>query len=146
MPTANGWDGSIPGCFQTRQQQILKQTPLKPGQQPSGTTGQELNLLPVEQWGNEIVNKAGKRYTIWVDYVEVQGTAATVSDPATGATTQVLPSGYYVLAEPSVEPSDDGDGSAELQVLDASGQQLKPDYTWGEMLDGDSPGPSQAGS
>ena len=33
----DGWyGGSVPGCFQTRQQQILLQTPLKPGEQPNG--------------------------------------------------------------------------------------------------------------
>ena len=54
----DGWDGgAIPGCAQTRQQQILKQTPLEPGQPPSGTTGQELMPLPLEQWDNEVKNR-----------------------------------------------------------------------------------------
>jgi hypothetical protein len=135
----NGWNGgSIPGCFQTRQQQILKQTPLKSGQQPSGKTGQLLLLTPVEEWDNEVKNGAGKQYTIYTGYVEVQGTATTVRDPATGATAQVLPGGYYALAEPS--NSDD----ADLQALNAAGQPLKPDYTWGGMLPGYSAGPSQS--
>lgn len=137
----DGWfGGSIPGCFQTRQQQILKQTPLKPGQQPSGTTGQLLYPLPVDQWDNEIKNSAGQQYVIYVGYVEVQGTAATVRDPATGASAPVLTGGYFALAE----PSHGGDDSAALQVLDAAGQQLKPDYTWGEMLPGYTVGPSQS--
>lgn len=137
----NGWaGGSIPGCFQTRQQQILKQTPLKRGQQPSGTNGQELYPLPVEQWDNEVKNSAGQQYVIYVGYVEVQGAAATVRDSATGASTEVLAGGYYALAEPSTS----GDDSAELQVLNAAGRTLKPDYTWGEMLPGYTIGPSQS--
>lgn len=137
----DGWFGGvIPGCFQTRQQQILKQTPLKPGQQPSGATGQALYVLPVEQWDNEVKNNDGQDYTIFVGYVEVQGAAATVRDPASGASTPVLTDGYYALAE----PTPGGDGWANLQVLNAAGQQLKPDYTWGQMLPGYATGPSQS--
>ncbi len=138
----DGWfGGSIPGCFQTRQQQILRQTPLKPGQQPSGTTGQELLLTPLEVWTNTIENTAGKQYMIYVGYVEAQGVATTVRDSATGVSTQVLPGGYYVLAEATTSNGDDTD---DLQVLNATGQQLKPDYSWGQMLPGYSPGPSQS--
>lgn len=143
----DGWyGGSIPGCFQTREQQILEQTPLKPGQQPSGNTGQLLYPLPLEQWDNEIKSSDGKQYTIWVGYVEVQGTATTVRDPETGATAEVLPDGYYVLAErnPPGASCESCTDNAHLQVLNAAGQQLKPDYTWGEMLPGYKPGPSQS--
>jgi hypothetical protein len=135
----DGWyGGSTPGCFQTRQQQILLQTPLKPGQQPSGTTGQELMPTPLEAWENEVENSDGHHYALYIGYVEAQGTATTVRDPDTGATTQVMPNGYYVLSEPSSR-DDDGD----LQVLNAAGQPLKPDYTWGGMLPGYSKGPSR---
>lgn len=136
----DGWaGGSIPGCFQTQQQQILKQTPLKPGQQPSAKTGQLLFPTAYEEWDNEVKNSDGKRFAIYVGYVEASGTAATVSDPATGATASVLPGGYYVLVQPA-----SGDDSADLKVLDAAGQPLKPDYTWGEMLPGYSAGSSQS--
>jgi hypothetical protein len=140
----DGWDGgSIPGCFQTRQQQILLQTPLKPGQQPSGTTGQALMPTPLESWDNEVENSDGHEYTLYVGYVEAQGTPTTVRDPDTGATTHVMPDGYYVLAETS--PRDCGGCDVgDLQVLTAAGQPLKPDYTWGEMLPGYSAGPSQS--
>jgi hypothetical protein len=139
----DGWDGgSIPGCFQTRQQQILLQTPLKPGQQPSGTTGQELMPTPLEVWENEVENSDGHRYALYIGYVEAQGTATTVRDPDTGATTQVMPDGYYVLSEPSSRDCG-GCDAGDLQVLDAAGQPLKPDYTWGGMLPGYSVGPSQ---
>ena len=61
-----------------------------------------------------------------------------VRDPDTGATTQVMPDGYYVLSEPS-----SGEDLGDLQVLNAAGQPLRPDYTWGTMLPGYSVGPSQ---
>jgi hypothetical protein len=138
----DGWTGgSIPGCFQTRQQQILLQTPLQPGQQPSGTTGQELVPLPLEQWSNTVKSDDGQEYTLQIGYVEAQGTATTVRAPGTGATTQVMPDGYYVLTEPGDGGSDDG---GDLQVLNAAGQLLNPDYTWGGMLPGYSVGPSQS--
>lgn len=142
----DGWDGgSVPGCFQTRQQAILKQTPLQPGQQPSGKTGQLLMPTPLEAWDNEVKNGDGKQYTIYVGYVEVQGIASTVRSADTGATRAVMPSGYYVLAEPSSQSRCGGCDIDDLQVLDAAGRPLKPDYTWGEMLPGYSPGPSQQG-
>ncbi len=135
----DGWSGgSIPGCFQTRQQQILLQTALKPGQQPNGATGQALMPTPLEAWENDVVNRDGDHYALYIGYVEAQGTATTVRDPDTGATTQVMPDGYYVLSEPS-----SGEDLGDLQVLNAAGQPLKPDYTWGAMLPGYSVGPSQ---
>ena len=138
----DGWDGgSIPGCFQTRQQQILLQNALKPGEQPNGATGQELMPTPLEAWNNTIKNSDGQQYTIYTGYVEAQGTAATIQDSATGVSTQVLPDGYYVLAEPT---SSNGDDTDALQVLNAAGQPLKPDYTWGEMLPGYTVGPSHS--
>lgn len=136
----DGWyGGSVPGCFQTRQQQILLQTPLKPGEQPNGANGQELMPTSLEALENEVVNSDGHHYALYIGYVEAQGTATTVRDPDTGATTQVLPDGYYVLSEPSSR-----DDLGDLQVLNAAGQPLKPDYTWGGMLPGYSVGPSQS--
>ena len=141
---ADGWaGGSIPGCFQTRQQQILKQTPLQPGQQPNGATGQELEPLPLDVWDNLIKNGDGNEYALYIGYVEAQGTATTVRDPDTGATAQVMPDGYYVLPEPTSSETG-GNNAGDLQVLDAAGQPLKPDYTWGHMVPGYSPGPSQS--
>jgi hypothetical protein len=141
----DGWlGGEVPGCFQTREQQtVLDETPLQPGQQPSPTTGQELIPTPLEVWDNEVENNDGHQYVLYIGFVEAQGAAATVRDPDTGATTQVMPNGYYVLAEPSpgnCEGCDEGD----LQVLNAAGQALKPDYTWGGMLPGYTLGPSQS--
>lgn len=153
----DGWDGgAIPGCAQTRQQAILRETPLQPGQQPSGTTGQLLMPTAKEQWDNEVKNSDGTQYTLYVGYVEVQGTAATVLDTDSNLSTPVMPDGYYVLAEPTLRCSqiqgmasaggtnattlcDNGDN---LEVLNAAGQQLKPDYTWGGMLPGYTIGPT----
>jgi hypothetical protein len=142
----DGWSGgSTPGCFQTQQQQILLQTPLKPGQQPSAATGQELTPTPLEAWENEVVNRDGHHYVLYIGYVEAQGTATTVRDPRTGATTHVLPDGSYVISEPSPRGCG-GCGGSDLQVLNAAGQPLKPDYTWGGMLPGSSVGPSHSQS
>ena len=93
----------------------------------------------LEALENEVVNSDGHHYALYIGYVEAQGTATTVRDPDTGATTQVLPDGYYVLSEPSSR-----DDLGDLQVLNAAGQPLKPDYTWGGMLPGYSVGPSQS--
>jgi hypothetical protein len=142
--TQDGWHGgSIPGCFQTQQQQILREVPVKPGRQPSGATGQILRPQPLEDWDNEIVNHDGQEYTLFIGYVEANGPATSVRDSATQATAQVLPGGYYVLAEPTPHNCGGCDAN-DLQVLNAAGQPLKPDYTWGVMLPGHSPGPSQS--
>lgn len=72
----------------------------------------------------------------------------------------MLPGGYYVLVEPTLRcsqipemaslvgkrgttPSTLCEGADNLKVLNAAGQPLKPDYTWGKMLSGYKPGPSQ---
>lgn len=139
----DGWFGGlIPGCVQTREQQILRQTPLQPGKQPNGATGQLLEPLPLETWENEVKNTNGREFAVFVGYVEAEGTATTVRDPHTGITARVTTDGSYVLAEPLNEATY-GDGGSDLQVLDAAGHSLKPDYTWGSTLTGHAPGPSQ---
>ena len=99
------------------------------------------------------------QYTLYVGYAEVQGTAATIVDTDSNASTPVMPDGYYVLAEPTLRcskvpgmapPVGKGDtnanrlcvGGDNLEVLNAAGQQLKPDYTWGGMLPGYTVGPT----
>ncbi|HTW12865.1 MAG TPA: hypothetical protein VME01_08985, partial [Solirubrobacteraceae bacterium] len=93
-----------------------------------------------------------------VGYVEVEGTPATVRDSANGATVPVTDDGYFVLAErtPWVTnpPAHNAAGKQptrslcvgcdinDLQVLNAAGQELKPDYTWGGMLPGYAVGPT----
>lgn len=158
----DGWGGgSIPGCFQTQQQQILKQTPLRAGQQPSPATGQELIPTPLESWSIQVKNSSDTEYSIYVGYVEADGRAVTVRDTYSGATAQVTPDGYYVLAEPTLRcaqipqmASNIGKGGLttsslcaggdNLQVLDAAGHPLSPDYSWGEMLPNYTAGPSQS--
>jgi hypothetical protein len=151
-PGPNGWaggwaGGTVPGCFQTQQQQTLKY---------GGTaTGQAL-----EYWGTEVQNTAGKTYEIYVGYVEAQGIAATVRDSANGVTAPVSSDGYYALVEqapmtarPPGSPADlpkemvcSGCDEKDLQVLNAAGQPLNPDYTSGAMLPGYTPGPTQGAS
>ena len=161
MEDRSGWaGGSVPGCFQTQQQQILKEAPLTPGQQPSAATGQAGGYpSPLESWENEVNTSDGANYTIYVGYVETQGTAATVRDADSGASTHVLTGGYFVLAEPTLRCAQVrsmaklvGTGRITdrtlcpgdtLRVLDANQRPLKPDYTYGQMLPGYRPGPSQ---
>lgn len=159
----NGWaGGSVPGCFHSQQQQVLTDTPVQPGQQPTVNGDAGGGPVSVEHWDNAFHSDDGKSYTVYVGYVEADGTATTIRDLDSGATTQVLPGGYFVLAEPSllcsqipemawaVEPkgallkSQPCDGLDKLEALDAAGQSLKPDYTYGQMLPGYTPGPSQS--
>ena len=84
----------------------------------------------LEAWENEVVNSDGHHYALYIGYVEAQGTATTVRDPDTGATTQVLPDGYSVLSEPSSR-----DGLGDLQVLNAAVGHSSPLHVGG-MLPG----------
>jgi hypothetical protein len=160
LPAANGWaGGTVPGCFgwNTQQRVVLADPPLKPGQQPTNPTVYAGGgPLPVEAWGSLIQNKARQPYDVYVGYVEVQGTAASVRDSKTGATAPVNSDGYFLLAEPSPwftlphklpgfpkRTHCAGCDVQDLQVLNAAGQTLKPDYTYGAMLPGYTPGPSK---
>lgn len=50
FPQRDGWvGGTVPGCFQTQQQQVLKLPALQPGQQPSAATGQAFTPAPLEE-------------------------------------------------------------------------------------------------
>lgn len=94
---------------------------------------------PIAEWGSAVRNKAGQQYTIYVGYVDVRGTAATIRDTKTGATAPVLADGYFLFAEPALRlPAPPhappwihkwvycaGCG-ASLQVLNAAGQALGP--------------------
>jgi hypothetical protein len=123
LPTANGWvGGTVPGCF-----------PSQHG--------------PLEEWGSQVQNTAGQQYTVYVGYVDVQGSATTIRDSKTGITAPVNSDGYFLLAEPALwfpRPSlappgtpkrihCDGCG-ADLQALNAAGQALSPTvYTAGRL-------------
>lgn len=150
---ASGWDGgTVPGCFQTQQQQTIKLD-----QPPTGLDGQ---YLPLEAWDSTIANNAGEVYSVWVGYVEAQGVAATVLDPETNTSAPVNRDGYYVLAEkspttaapphmPAGYPSEVTCGSCDykdLEALNAAGQPLRADFKSGAMLPGYSPGPTQGSS
>jgi len=151
-PGPDGWQGgwaggTVPGCLQTQQQQTLKY---------GGTaTGQAL-----EEWESLVRNKAGQTYSIFVGYVEAQGVAATVRDSANGVTAPVSSDGYYALVERTpmtARPPDLPAGfpkemvcascdAKDLQVLNAAGQRLRPDYTSGAMLPGYTAGPTPGAS
>jgi hypothetical protein len=148
---SDGEAGHTPGCFQTRQQQVV------------GTTAEIQAPLPLEEWADTVINSAGQQWDIYVGYVEAQGTAATVRSAVTGVSTPVTNDGYYMLAERSLRNSQvpgmappknsrqrgynpntrcgDCDGG-NLQVLNAAGQQLQPDYTFGKLLPGYTWGPT----
>lgn len=159
-PGPHGWrggwaGGTVPGCFGTQQQTVLADRPLKPGQQPSADGQAGGGPLPVEAWGSTVKNTAGQLYDVYIGYVEVQGTAATVRDSKTGATAPVKRNGYFLLAEPSPWmtlphkmpglPRRTHCAACDahyLQVQDAAGQTLKPDYIYGAMDHGYTPGPT----
>jgi hypothetical protein len=152
-------DGNTPGCFQTRQQMVVNDEAVAPGQQPTGAAP-----VPLEEWDDTVTNSAGQHWDIYVGYVEVQGTAATVRSPVTGVSTPVTSDGYYMLAEPTLRnsqvagmapPANSPQGGynpntlcmgcdgGDLEVLNAAGQQLQPDYSFGSLLSGYSFGPTQ---
>jgi len=125
-PGPHGWrggwmGGTVPGCLSTPRR------------------------FPLEEWGSQIQNTAGQQYTIYVGYATAQGTAATVRDSKTGVTAPVNSDGYFLLAEPALwlpAPPHAPPGfpkrihcagcGANLQVLNAAGQQLGPTtYTAG---------------
>lgn len=121
-PGPHGWrggwaGGTVPGCLPTP------------------------HRFPLQEWGSAIQTKAGQQYTIYVGYVDVrvQGTPATIRDSKTGVTAPVNSNGYFMLAEPALSfpaPPHARPGfpkrvhcagcGANLQVLNAAGQQLGP--------------------
>lgn len=158
LPGTATVSGQVPGCFTTRQQNVVNHEAVAPGQQPTGEAP-----MPLEEWENSVVNSSGQHWDIYVGYVEVQGTAATVRSPNTGVRTPVTSNGYYMLAEPTVHNSQipgmapsknapqagynpntpcEGCDGGYLQVLNAAGQPLQPDYTFGKLLPGYSWGPT----
>jgi hypothetical protein len=125
-PGPHGWrggwmGGTVPGCLSTPRR------------------------YPLEEWGSQIQNTAGQEYTIYVGYVDIQETAATVRDAKTGVAAPLTSHGYFLLAEPALwlpAPPHAPPGfpkrircagcGANLQVLNAAGQQLGPTtYTAG---------------
>jgi hypothetical protein len=160
LPGTATVSGQVPGCFATRQQMVVNDEAVAPGQQPTGAAP-----MPLEEWDDTVVNSTGQHWDIYVGYVEAQGTAAIVRSPITGVSTSVTSDGYYMLAEPTVHNSQipgmappknapqggynpntpcEGCDGGNLQVLNAAGQQLQPDYTFGTLLHGYSFGPSQS--
>ncbi len=161
--------GPVPGCFTTRQQMVVNHEAVAPGQQPTG-----MAPMPLELWDETVVNSTGQHWDIYVGYVEAQGTAATVRSPITGVSAPVTSDGYYMLAEPTAHNSQipgmappknapappknapqgeynpntlcEGCDGGYLQVLNAAGQPLQPDYTFGKLLPGYSWGPTSGPS
>jgi hypothetical protein len=140
-----GWvGGSIPGCTSTQEHQVITEPAVPAGQHLTNAddgladNGDLIGPTPVEQWRQQVKSSNGKLWNLSIGYVEVQGTAATVRDPGSGATAPVTTNGYYLL----VEPSGGGEGG-DLKVLDVAGEQLPPDYTYGGLLPGYAPGPTK---
>lgn len=124
---AGGWvSGTLPGCVQTRQRQVIGGGGVQP--------------MAVEYVDNEVKTSTGQVWELFMGFVTAQGHAVSVKDPASGNTATVTPGGYFLLAEP---PSS-GDDSANLEVLDVAGASLQPDYTDGNLSPGYKLGPSQS--
>lgn len=133
---SGGWiDGSVPGCTSTQEHQVVAEPAVPAGQQPTADNGDLIGPTPVEEWQNDVRNSSGQKWSLNFGYVETAGTAVNVRDPETGATAPVTRDGYYLLVEH--QPGDD------LQALDATGQPLQPDYTYGGLLPGYAHGPTQ---
>jgi hypothetical protein len=154
-PLADGWDGGTPpGCVVTRQQEVVEH---------EGASHMGLEPEPLEVFDETVMNNSGQAWDIYVGFVTAQGTAASIHDPLEDLTEPVMSSGYYIFSEPSphadqvpgwtahptrgpVTPGDaiqPGSAGGFLRVLDANGNQLQPDYTFGSLLPQYSFGPTQ---
>jgi hypothetical protein len=126
--TGGFYGGAAPACIDTEQQRSMGE-----GGQPSVEAP-----TTIEGFDDEVKSRTGHIWELFFGYVTTQGRAATVKDPASGHTTPVSPDGYYLL----VEPPSSGDYSARLEVLDAAGTPLQPDYTRTGLLPGYKMGPT----
>lgn len=127
-PTAGFYDGPVPGCIDTDQQRSI------------GEHGHPSVEAPTVYQGNqdEVKSRNGRIWELFYGYVTTQGHAAMVQDPPSGRTAPVRPDGYFLFVEPpSTAPSPD-----PLNVLNAAGQQLQPDYTRAGLLPGHRMGPT----
>lgn len=124
QPADGSYGGVVPGCTQTRQQQILSGAPLEP--------------TAVQYEDNEIKTSDGQVWEVIYGYTTADGQAATVTDPVSGSTVSVTGSGYFLM----VEHPTSGDDSVNLEVMSGTGQQLQPDYTSSKLLPGYSFGPT----
>lgn len=122
------YGGTVPGCTDTEQQRSIGE-----GGQPSVEAP-----TTYEGFDDEVRARAGHIWELFFGYVTTQGHAATVKDTASGYTAAVTPDGYFLL----VEPPSSADYSVSLEVLDAAGRELQPDYTRSGLLPGYRMGPT----
>lgn len=124
-----GFDGgTMPGCIDTDQQRSI------------GENGQPSSEAPTifEGFQDYVKSRTGRAWELFFGYVTTQGHATTVKDPWTGDIAPVTPDGYFLL----VEPPSNAPGNDMLNVLDASGHLLQPDYTRSGLLPGYKMGPT----
>ncbi len=126
LTQAGSMGGTVPGCFTTRRQASIKY------REPAAS---------LEAWTADVKSNNGKYWTIYYGYVEARGKPTTVRDARTGYSARVNRHGYYILVDPTPTIAKAGLGPAgsstlcegcdlgELQVLNAAGAQLSPNYT-----------------
>ena len=128
-PTDGFYGGTVPGCIDTEQQRSI------------GELGHPSVEAPTthEGFDDEVKTRTGRIWEIFFGYVTTQGRAATVKDAVSSHTAPVTPAGYFLLAEP---PSSKDD-SVNVEVLDAAGRPLQPDFTRSGLLPGYKMGPTR---
>jgi hypothetical protein len=128
-PSGGFYGGSMPNCIDTDQQRSI------------GENGQPSLEAPTTfEWSeDEVKTRTGKTWELFFGYVTTQGHATTVKDPTTGRAAAVNRAGYFLLAEPL--PS--GGESTMVDVLNAAGEVLQPDYTRSGLLPGYRMGPTR---
>lgn len=130
--TGGLYGGTVPGCIDTDQQRSI------------GEHGQPSAEAPTVFQGDQdqVKSRNGRIWELFYGYVTTQGRAVKVQDPPSGRTAPVMPDGYFLFVEPpSTAPSPD-----PLNVLNAAGQQLQPDYTRAGLLPGYRMGPTSGPS
>jgi len=130
--TGGLYGGTVPGCIDTDQQRSIGEQGHPSVEAPT--------LFQADQ--DEVKSRNGRIWELFYGYVTTQGHAAKVQDPPSGRTAPVMPDGYFLFIEPpSTAPSPD-----PLNVLNAAGQQLQPDYTRAGVLAGYRMGPTSGPS
>lgn len=126
--TGGLYSGAVPGCIDTDQQRSIGEQGHPSVEAPTVFQGSQ----------DEVKSRSGRIWELFYGYVTTQGHASKVQDPPSGRTAPVMPDGYFLFIEPpSSAPSPD-----PLNVLNAAGQQLQPDYTRTGLLPGYRMGPT----
>lgn len=142
--------GAAPWCARTRQRVVVQDEAPVAGRPITGLMKEPLDYTYVEGRSDH------QYWEAYVGYVTAAGIAAVVHDPTTGASAHVTRGGYFILVDRPVATPNPGYGRphggpkkllcfgcSDLEVLNATGRRLKPDYTYGRLLRGYTWGPTK---